>query len=52
MQLGQIVCTHMHELDWLPPRSKTMARQKALAFLHVAGEGREIGANERVIPIP
>lgn len=41
--------THIHELDWLPPRSRRMAGQEALAFLPVAGEGRDIGAGERVI---
>lgn len=39
--------THIHELGWLPPRSRIMAGQEALAFLPVAGEGREIGADER-----
>lgn len=52
VHLGQILCTHIHELGWLPPRSRTMAGQKALAFLPVAGEGREIGADKRVILIP
>lgn len=44
--------THIHELDWLPHRGRRMAGQEALAFLPVAGEGREIGAGERVILTP